>query len=283
VELLSRNNKDFSARFPEIVEAIQNLPVTRAILDGEITALDQKGRSSFQLLQGLELQKQRAPLAYYLFDLLQEEDEDLRGAPLHERKKRLEALLKAAPEPLRFSPGLNAPPAQLLKKTKKMGLEGLIGKQADSHYETGRRSGAWIKLKSVLEQEFVIGGFTPPEGSRQHFGALLVGHYDKRKLVYCGKVGTGFNHALLQSLYKAMDKLRATNCPFSGLPESEEAGRWHQKITPAEFRKCHWIKPKLVAQIKFAEWTEDGKLRQPVFLGLREDKDATEVKRETPA
>ncbi len=192
-------------------------------------------------------------------------------------------MLGDAVDPLRFSPGLDASPARLLKEMKKMGLEGLIGKRTDSPYEPGRRSGAWIKLKCVLEQEFVIGGFTPPGGSREHFGALLVGYHDKKGLAYCGKVGTGFDQAFLRSLYGKMQRLETKSCPFQGLPESKTAGRWNQRLTPAEFSKCRWVKPKLVAQIKFAEWTEDGKLRQPVFLGLREDKSAEEVRRERPA
>lgn len=282
VQLLSRNNKDFAKRFPEIVEAVQKLDADTAILDGEITALDKKGHTSFQLLQGSET-NERPPLAYYLFDILQEGDEDLKDLPLTERKERLQALLKNASEPLHYSATLDAPVDRLLKEVRKLGLEGLIGKKKDSHYEVGSRSGAWVKVKCLQEQEFVIGGYTPPGGSRPHFGALLVGYFEKKRLIFCGKVGTGFNHKSLKSLHAQMKNLETKNCPFVGLPESEDAGRWQQNITPAEFRRCHWVKPKLVAQLKFTEWTGDGKLRHPVFLGLREDKSASEVKRELPA
>ena len=162
---------------------------------------------------------------------------------------------------------------------KRLGLEGIIGKLADSVYEPGRRSGAWIKLKCVNEQEFVIGGYTPPAGSRKHFGALLVGYYEKGRLLFAGKVGTGFDTKMLMSLGEKFRAEKRTDCPFADLP-SKQGGKWVQAITPAIMRKCHWINPVFVAQVKFAEWTRDGKLRQPVFLGLREDKRPQEVTRE---
>ena len=146
-------------------------------------------------------------------------------------------------------------------------------------YEAGRRSGAWIKLKVLQEQEMVIGGYTDPEGSRHYFGALLVGYYEGERLKFAGKVGTGFNAKTLKMLYSRLSKLATDTCPFANLPERKQ-GRWEQNITPAEMRRCHWVKPELVCQVKFSEWTRDGKLRQPVFLGLREDKAAKEVVRE---
>ena len=161
-------------------------------------------------------------------------------------------------------------------------MEGIIGKVADSVYEPGRRSGAWIKLKCANEQEFVIGGYTPPGGSRKHFGALLVGYYEKKKLLFAGKVGTGFNTKLLAALHEKFRAEARDDCPFADLP-SKQGGTWVQGITPAMMRKCYWVNPVFVGQVKFAEWTRDAKLRQPVFLGLREDKSAAEVKRETPA
>jgi bifunctional non-homologous end joining protein LigD len=279
VQLLSRNNKDFAKRFPEIVEAVKTLAVDTAILDGEVTALDKQGHTSFQLLQGSE-NAQRPPLVYYVFDILQEEGDDLKGLPLIQRKERLQALLKNAAEPLRYSATLTAPVDRLLREVRKLGLEGLIGKKKDSRYEVGARTGSWVKIKCLQEQEFVIGGYTPPGGTRPYFGALLVGYFEKKKLIFSGKVGTGFNHELLKSLHAQMKRLEVKKCPFVGLPESDDAGRWQQNITPAEFRRCHWVKPQLVAQLKFTEWTSEGKLRHPVFLGLREDKTATDVRRE---
>ena len=134
-------------------------------------------------------------------------------------------------------------------------------------------------MKCVHEQEFVIGGYTPPQGARKHFGAVLVGYYDKKRLLFAGKVGTGFTGKLLSSLYQRFQKQKSDQCPFADLP-SKVSGQWAQGITPAMMRKCHWLHPVFVCQIKFSEWTRDGKLRQPVFLGLREDKAANEVKRE---
>ena len=146
-------------------------------------------------------------------------------------------------------------------------------------YESGQRSGAWIKLKLLQEQEFVIGGYTDPEGTRSHFGSVLVGVYEKKKLVFAGKVGTGFNGALLRKLHGEFKKIAADSCPFSNLPEKRN-GRWGQGVTRAEMKRCHWVKPEMVCQVKFSEWTRDDRLRQPVFLGIREDKDAKEVIRE---
>lgn len=279
VALLSRNEKDFGGKFPEIADAISELKIEQAVIDGEIVALDKKGISSFQLLQGFEIGQERPPIYYYVFDLLQLNGTDLRRQPVTERKARLANILKNAPPVIRISASLGNDAKELLKQVKKLGLEGLIGKREDSVYEAGKRSGAWIKLKVNCEQEFVIGGYSDPEGSRQHFGALVVGFYDKGKLRFCGKVGTGFDTKLLASLYSKFEKIRRKDCPFVNLPEPR-GSRYSPGLTAREMRKCHWIEPKLVCQIKFSEWTQDNKLRQPVFLGLREDKEATEVVRE---
>ena len=148
-------------------------------------------------------------------------------------------------------------------------------------YEAGRRSGAWIKLKLHQEQEMVIGGYTKPAGARQHFGALLVGYYEGRQLNFAGKVGTGFSDGTLSALYSRFSQLASKTCPFANVPE-KKSGRYGQNLTPAELKRCFWVKPTLVCQVKFSEWTRDGKLRQPVFLGLREDKAAADVVREKP-
>jgi len=162
---------------------------------------------------------------------------------------------------------------------RRRGLEGIIGKLRNSVYEPGRRSGAWIKLKCVNEQEFVIGGYTPPQGARKHFGAVLVGYHENKKLVFAGKVGTGFTAKSLATLHKKFRAEERADCPFVDLP-SKQNGQWVQGITPSMMRKMHWVNPKFVAEIKFAEWTRDGKLRAPVFLGLREDKKPVDVVRE---
>jgi bifunctional non-homologous end joining protein LigD len=277
--LISRNEKTFDEKFPEILEAVKSLEVQEAVLDGEIVALDSRGKSSFQLLQAYELGEEKPTLAYYVFDLLRLGGKDWCRRPLAERKTRLEELLQGAPAEIRYSASLEGDGGKLLKQAAKLGLEGLIGKRAGSVYEPGRRSGAWIKLKLHREQEFVIGGFTPPEGTRKHFGALLVGVREGGDLVFTGKVGTGFNHRMLASLHQTLAALETTGCPFANLPE-KRSQRYGQAITASVMRTCHWVKPKLVCQVKFGEWTRDGRLRQPVFLGLREDKDPSEVVRE---
>jgi bifunctional non-homologous end joining protein LigD len=282
VQLLSRNNKDFAKKFPEIVEAVRRLPVDRAILDGEIVATDEAGRSSFQLLQALEMTADRPPLSYYVFDLLENDGDSLLELPLHERRAQLKKFLKSIKPPLFFSAELEGTPEKLLEAVRAQGMEGLIGKERASLYVPGQRSRSWIKLKCVGEQEMVIGGYTEPEGTRKHFGALLVGYYDGGEFRFAGKVGTGFTAASLKALYQQMRKLARQNCPFANLPEKQQ-GRWEQNITPREMKLCHWVKPQLVCQVRYTEWTTDGKLRHPVFAGLREDKAAREVGRERAA
>ena len=280
VNLISRNGNELAARFPEVAEAVRALPVTDCVIDGEVVALDEKGGSSFQLLQAREMEGRQAPIYYYVFDLLQAAGKNLTSLPLERRKALLQTLCDGAAEPIRFSGEIGGDPHALLREVKRLGLEGVIGKQRGSVYEADRRSGAWIKLKCVNEQEFVIGGFTPPQGARKHFGALLVGYYEKKRLLFAGKVGTGFDTKMLASLHKRFKAEKRDDCPFADLP-SKQGGQWVQGITPAMMRQCEWVNPVFVCQVKFAEWTRDGKLRQPVFLGLREDKKATEVARES--
>jgi bifunctional non-homologous end joining protein LigD len=279
VSLLSRNENELNERFPEIVEAIKGLPAHECVIDGEVVALDEEGRSSFQLLQAREMEGRKTPVYFYAFDLLQLDGKSLASLPLKARKNVLEKLCTYARDPIRYSGAIGGDAIRLLEEVKRRGLEGIIGKQRNSVYEPGRRSGAWIKLKCVNEQEFVIGGYTPPQGSRKYFGAILVGYYENKKLVFAGKVGTGFTVKLLSMLYKKFQKEARDDCPFVDLP-SKQNGQWIQDITPSMMRKMHWINPVFVCEIKFAEWTRDGKLRAPVFIGLREDKKPTDVVRE---
>ena len=280
VSLLSRNQNDLSARFPEIVEVIQNLPAEECVVDGEVVALDEEGRSSFQLLQAREMEGRKSPVYFYAFDCLELDGKSLVSLPLEARKNILENLCAAAEDArIRYSGAIGGDADELLKEVQHRGLEGIIGKLRNSVYEPGRRSGAWIKLKCVNEQEFVIGGYTPPQGARKHFGAILVGYYKNRDLVFAGKAGTGFTTKSLASLYKKFRAEERTECPFVDLP-SKQNGQWVLGITPSMMKKIHWIEPKFVAEIKFAEWTRDGKLRAPVFMGLREDKKPSEVVRE---
>jgi bifunctional non-homologous end joining protein LigD len=279
VSILSRNQNEQSGRFAEVVQAIKALPVRECVIDGEVVALDEKGRSSFQLLQALEMDGRKSPVYFYAFDLLQSDGKSLLNLPLETRKNVLERVCDDAGDPIRYSGPIGAEAKPLLEEVKRRGLEGIIGKLRNSAYEPGRRSGAWIKLKCVAEQEFVIGGYTPPQGARKHFGAVLVGYYDDKKLVFAGKVGTGFDGKTLSLLHKKFREEERGDCPFVDLP-SKQNGRWVQGIMPSMMKKMHWVNPKFVAEVKFLEWTRDGKLRAPVFVGLREDKKPTDVVRE---
>jgi bifunctional non-homologous end joining protein LigD len=282
VSLLSRNQNDLSARFPEIVDAIKNFPADECVVDGEVVALDEEGRSSFQLLQAREMEGRKSPVYFYVFDLLQLDGESLVSLPLEARKNVLKKLCGGAGNPrIRYSGAIGGDANQLLKEVQRRGLEGIIGKLPNSGYEPGRRSGAWIKLKCVNEQEFVIGGYTPPQGARKNFGAILVGYYKDRDFVFAGKVGTGFTTKSLAALHKKFRAEERADCPFIDLP-SKQNGEWVLRITPSMMKRMHWVNPKFVAEIKFAEWTRDRKLRAAVFIGLREDKKPGEVVREAP-
>ena len=279
VSLLSRNQNELGARFPEIVEAVKDLPARECVIDGEVVALDEEGRSSFQLLQAREMEGRKSPVYFYAFDLLQLDGKSRVSLPLEARKNVLKKLCAEAGDPIRYSGAIGGDAERLLEEVKRRGLEGIIGKRCNSVYEPGRRSGAWIKLKCVEQQEFVVGGYTPPQGARKHFGAILVGYYENKKLVFAGKVGTGFTTKSLSMLHKKFRAEERADCPLVDLP-SKQNGQWVQGITPSMMRKMHWVNPVFVCEIKFAEWTRDGKLRAPVFLGLREDKRPGDVVRE---
>jgi bifunctional non-homologous end joining protein LigD len=279
VELWSRNHKSLAADYPEVIAALAKVKCHNAVFDGEIVALDSTGRSRFQLLQNRGRAGQRPPLVYYIFDVLQLDGKATMGMPLEDRQKLLLSVLRRPKPPLQLSPWFDVEPAELMRTARQQGLEGIVAKRPGSAYESDRRSGAWLKCKVQGEQEFVIGGFTRPQHSRQHFGAILIGYYQRGKLLYAGKVGTGFNGRLLESLHGQFLRRRRDECPFANLP-LEHKSRFGTGMTRSEMKKVAWLRPDLVAQIKFAEWTDDGILRQPVFLGLRRDKAAKEVRRE---
>lgn len=278
-ELWSRNHKPLSADFPEVIQALRKLKCRNAVLDGEIVALDEAGRSRFQLLQARDLPGGRPTLVYYVFDLLHRDGRSLVDAPLEERRRHLVSLAGKAAKPVQLSPVFLVEPAELLAAARDQGLEGIIAKRPGSPYEADRRSGAWLKCKVVAEQEFVIGGFTPPKNSRPYFGAILIGYYRAGNLIYAGKVGTGFAHALLRSMHAVFLRRVRKVCPFANLP-MEGKPRFGEGMNSAAMREVTWLNPELVAQVKFTEWTHDGLLRQPVFLGLRKDKRARQVRRE---
>ncbi|HWF17719.1 MAG TPA: non-homologous end-joining DNA ligase [Verrucomicrobiae bacterium] len=280
ISLISRNEKNLTRKYSEVAEALQSLPCHEAVVDGEVVAVDEQGRSRFQLLQAYEMPgREKAPLLYYAFDLLNLDGHDLKGLPLMRRKELLKSLLASVPDTILFSAGIEADSQRVLKAMQSRGLEGLVAKRRDSKYEPGRRSGAWQKYKWTLEQEFVIGGYTPPKGSRINFGAILVGYYEKNKLMFASKVGTGFDEKLLKHLHEKFQKLIQPDCPFANLPTKHASGS--VGLGAAEMSRCTWLEPCLVCEVRFSEWTEEGRLRQPVFLGLREDKKPREVVRES--
>jgi bifunctional non-homologous end joining protein LigD len=227
----------------------------------------ENGITSFSRLQ--RRGRERVPVFLYVFDLPRHAGEDLRDHPLRERKARLRRALQFG-GPVRFNPHRNGEHGEeLYREACEKGLEGVIAKRADSAYLSGGRSRDWLKLKCHAEQELVIGGYTAPKGSRTEFGALLVGYYDGETLRYAGKVGTGFDHHTLRTLGERMRGLEQDESPFERF----------KPIPPG----THWIRPELVAQIGFTEWTRDGRLRHPRYLGLRDDKPAREVVREVPS
>jgi bifunctional non-homologous end joining protein LigD len=269
VQLLSRSDQVMNGTYPEVVEAL-SMPGPDLIADGEIVAF-KAGQTSFERLQrrsGIhDRERARATgvaVYYYVFDLLELDGEDLRDQPLLDRKRALRKALHYA-GPIRFTPHRNGDGETYFDHACKQGWEGLIAKRADSKYRS-TRSRDWLKLKCAHAQELVIGGWTDPKGSRQRFGALLVGYWEDDRLRYAGKVGTGFDEATLERLGDLLSRRERSDPPFAGV----------------RLPRAHWVKPDLVAQIAFTEWTRDGRLRHPRYQGLREDKPAREVVRERP-
>lgn len=279
VDLWSRNRKPITTDFPEVAAELAKLRCRSAVLDGEIVVLDAFGRSRFQLLQNRCDSRTAAAVIYFVFDLMQRNGRTLVPLPLGERTSELAALVGKRKGHVQVSPVFMVEPSELFAAAKQNGLEGIIVKRQESRYEPDRRSGAWLKCKVFADQEFVVGGFSAPRHGRQYFGALLVGYYDKGRLLYAGKVGTGFNASLLASLHGRFMRQTRTTCPFADLP-SVRRSRFGTGMGPAEMAKVTWIKPSIVAQVRFAEWTDEAQLRQPVFLGLRKDKPAKQVRRE---
>lgn len=258
-QLWNRNQKRIDESFPELVEALTELGGQRFVADGEIVALD--GREVFTNSQ---TRRRGARLCYYLFDLLSLDGKDISGQPLRQRKLLLRDAFRYR-DPLRYCEHRERDGEAFYRYACVQGWEGLIAKRADSPYRGGR-SNDWLKFKCVRDQEFVVGGFTDPQGSRAGFGALLIGYHEKGRLRYAGKVGTGYDHATLRELRATMDTMTQTECPFAD-----------------EIREptAHWIRPELVIQVGFSEWTREGRLRHPRYGGLRTDKPPVEVVRET--
>lgn len=255
VRIVSRNDLDLTVGFPHVAAAVAGLPGGDLVLDGELVVFDTHGVSRFQLLQrrGGHV---RPRSVYAVFDLLERDGKKLTALPLRRRRAALEAVVAGASKAIRLSRRVRGSGAAAYARAGKRGWEGIIAKSEDSAYEPGR-SRSWLKVKVRRESEFVIGGHTPPAGSRAHLGALLVGLYDGAALRYTGKVGTGYTGGTLEELDRKLRPLATDRPPFDPVPKVRDA---------------RWATPALVAQLAFAEWTADGRLRQPVFLGLRIDK-----------
>ena len=271
VRLLSRNRQSLNATYPELVDALAAQRTSRIVVDGEVVAFEGR-RTSFARLQGRlgitdpkVARASRIRIYYYLFDLLHLDGKSTTDIPLTWRKRLLRNAIEFG-DPLRNTPHRVEDGIVAYRAACQRGDEGVIAKLADSKYDGGRSTN-WLKFKCVRDQEFVIGGYTAPKGSRIDLGALLIGYHEGRDLVYAGKVGTGFDEATLRSLHKRLSAIEQDAPPFThGL--RHEAG-------------ARWVRPQLVAQIGFTEWTRDGKLRHPRYQGLRTDKDAGDVVRET--
>ena len=281
VRVQSYNERDVTASWPELAGLAEALGVRTAILDGELVATDDKGRPSFGRLQqrmhltraaDVAARAAEVPVTYVVFDLLHLDGHDLTGLPLHERRALLEQLVEPAPS-WRASPQVDDGRA-LLDAATAQGLEGVVAKRLDSPYEPGRRVRTWLKVKVRLRQEMVVGGWVPGEGSRAgRIGALLVGYHDApddgSPLRFAGRVGTGFTEAELTRLAGVFAPLETDECPFDPLPPRAEL-----------LRRPQWLRPVLVAELAFGEWTTDGRLRHPSYLGLRDDKPAAQVTRD---
>ena len=274
VTLFSRRGNVLNVPFPTIVTAFGFLS-DAAILDGELVVLDEDGRPSFSSLQHSRFTPDA--LHFYVFDLLAYKGKDLRKLPLAERRRLLEGqALKGMRDPIRLSAVFATPANELIAATKEAGLEGVIAKRADSRYESGARSGAWLKYKTNKGQELVIGGYKPGSNG---FDYLLVGYYEGKDLIFIAKIRNGFTPALRREVAQRFPRLRIAKCPFANLPEPASARRG-EAITAEVMRNIQWLRPKLVAQIEFTEWTKGNHLRHSRFVALRDDKRATEVVKE---
>ena len=271
VALISRNGKDWTHAFPEVVAAAAKLGLRDALFDGEVAVVLPDGRTSFQALQGAFAgDGARGSLTYFVFDLLRLEGERLERLPLEERKARLGKVVgRKKTGRIRYSEHVEGRGDEFHAQACRLGLEGIISKRRDMPYRPGR-SKDWLKTKCTLRQEFVIGGFTEPEGARAGIGALVIGYYDGPRAVFAGKVGTGFSHKLALDLRRQLDAIEQSTSPFDPPPKGLGRG-------------VHWVKPTLVCEVEFTEWTSDGKIRHPSFQGLRADKKPRQVIREKPA
>ena len=271
VRLWTRNQKDWTDKFPSVVKTLKTLKVQSAILDCEVVAMDSSGRSSFQMLQQAIHKTAGKGLVLEAFDLIYFQGFSLTRTPLVERKRALEELVATVrgDRVLRYSDHVEGNGPKFLKQACDFGIEGIVSKLANSLYES-TRSHSWQKIKCLKRQEFVIAGYTLSDKGLP-FSSLVLGVYDKGKLIYSGRVGTGFSNKLRADLKKTLDRIARSTRPFAEIPKDPD------------LRRAVWVEPKLVGEVEFSEWTNDNVIRHPSFQGMREDKKATEVIRENPA
>jgi DNA ligase D-like protein (predicted ligase) len=276
VQLLTRSGLDWTEKYPETAKALAKLPVTSAYIDGELCGVGADGVTSFALIQSASNTCTGA-LVYFAFDLLALDGAPIARLPLLQRKARLAEILKKPPPGVSYSEHNDGPGETVREAACKVGLEGIVSKQVDSQYSPGNR-GIWVKSKCLNRAEFVIVGWTDPEGSRSSIGALLLGYYEKGQLKYAGRVGTGFSEKTLRMVHGKLAPLAIDKTPLAAAPprKSRFGG------TPS-LSKVHWVQPKLVAEVTYLTWTDDALLRHTVFVGLREDKPAKDVRRELPS
>jgi DNA ligase D-like protein (predicted ligase) len=274
VQIRSRNDKDLTRMYPRVQAAARRLNAETAVVDGEIVAVDAHGHPSFQALQHRAAHPDHTIL-FFAFDLLHLDGEDLTTSALEKRRAKLPAVVKDSG--VLLSDRLAGTADQVTEAVRALGLEGVIAKRKDSLYEAGQRHSAWVKLKLDKQQEFVVGGCRlGPHG----VDALLVGYYEGRALRFAGKVRAGFTPHIRREVFAQLQSLRSARCPFVDLPNSRTT-HWGGGVTAEQMPEMQWLKPELVAQIRFVEWTGDGHLRHAAFLGLRSDKKATQIHRET--
>jgi DNA ligase D-like protein (predicted ligase) len=270
--LYSRNRENFNKRFPQIAEALRDLP-DDTVIDGEVVALDESGRPDFHRLQHFTAEASR--IHYFVFDLLILKQRDLTGLPLTERREFLKSI-KFRSERIRLSEQFDISPADMVAAVRQQHLEGIVAKRKDSPYEPGKRTGFWAKMRINKGQEFVIGGLIPgPHG----VDSIIVGYYRGKDLYYVARVRNGFVPATRRMVYEKLKPLITDKCPFVNLPETGRA-RWGEILDAEKMKQCVWVRPKLVAVIEFLEWTEGDRLRHSKFVALRDDKNPREVVKE---
>jgi bifunctional non-homologous end joining protein LigD len=270
VKLLSRNLKDATRLYPSVARQVARLHSESVLFDGEIVAVDEEGRPSFQALHHQTVHT----LVYYVFDVLHLDGRDLTATPLDERREMLAQVLKGSR--LLRSEALPGTPSQIEKAVRELHLEGVVAKRRNSRYEPGKRSRSWVKVKFNRRQEFVVGGYKPNAGG---FESLLVGHYEGCKLMFASKVRAGLTPHIRAELFPTLNAIVQPRCPFANLPSSK-TGHWGEGITADDMAALRWVKPQIVVEVSFVEWTRDGLLRHPEFIGVRDDKSPREIRRE---